>query len=106
MNDTPDVYEEKVRKARKDHICCECGEIIQSGDEYVYCHGIWEGYPAGYKQCKECNDLMKKASRMNYSKGGSNADGPALGYLFEWINNFADKDGNWMADELEADNEF
>ena len=50
----PECFIEKNRKARKTHICCECGETIEKGDLYRYESGIWEGEPKDYKTCVDC----------------------------------------------------
>lgn len=51
------LYEEKIRKARKDHVCCECGKAIRKGTQYHYVKGCWEGQFDEYKTHIGCNNL-------------------------------------------------
>ena len=44
----------QMRKARKEHICCECGEKIQKGEKYEYVAGCWDGAWDTYKTCFVC----------------------------------------------------
>jgi hypothetical protein len=46
-------------KARKDHKCCECGDIIKKGDIYEYVSGKWEGEFDTYKTCMICSRIRK-----------------------------------------------
>ncbi len=48
------VYDTKVRKARKEHKCCECGEIIKSGENYQYASGLYDGNWDHHKTCLFC----------------------------------------------------
>jgi len=60
----PEAFTEKVRKARKEHKCCECHEEIKAQESYQYCSGIWDGEPSSYKTCLSCvtlrNDYLVK----------------------------------------------
>ena len=53
----PDCYQEAMRKTRKTHKCCECGEVIQIGEKYESISGIWDGDPHTYKTCMDCKSL-------------------------------------------------
>jgi len=55
--DLPDAYEHSERKARKQHRCCECHGTISTGEHYHYHSGIWNGQPASYKVCRDCDEL-------------------------------------------------
>ncbi len=57
MNEMPCVYACELRKARKEHKCCECGGAIQAGENYHYHHGIWDGSAGSYKACQDCEAL-------------------------------------------------
>lgn len=53
------VYNEtEVKRARKEHKCCECDGSIKAGTPYVSIFGVWSGEARTYKQCPECNALM------------------------------------------------
>ena len=53
----PDVYGMKPRKARKQHVCCECRGTIVVGETYHYHHGVWDGEGHSYKVCVDCDAL-------------------------------------------------
>lgn len=57
----PSAYWESHRKARKEHICCECGSEIKKGETYQVCEGIWDGEFARYKTCCVCEKVRNKA---------------------------------------------
>ena len=48
-----------IRRARKQHRCCECGEPIEPGDTYQIVEGMWEGDFATFKTCERCVELWK-----------------------------------------------
>lgn len=52
----PDVYEEKWRIAKKDHVCCECGLIIPVGARYQHVKGLWDGTWSKFKTCPNCDE--------------------------------------------------
>ena len=52
-------FESKIRKARKQYKCCECGESINIGDDYEYFRGCWNGDFETYRICKVCNNIRK-----------------------------------------------
>lgn len=43
-----------LKKARKNHKCCECGEIIPAGNQYQYISGKWDGDFLTFKTCATC----------------------------------------------------
>jgi len=59
-------YSEIIRKARKPHTCCECGEVIQTGKCYQEATGIdCEGTAFRYRTCIGCANIRAK-----YCPGG------------------------------------
>lgn len=52
--DPADIYNEKVVKARKNHICSECSRNITKDEKYKYHFGIWENKPSTFKTCRHC----------------------------------------------------
>lgn len=57
----PEFLKKEERKARKEHECCECGEIIPIGAKYLYFVGKWpdpvwgEPFFDSYKMCLSCD---------------------------------------------------
>lgn len=53
--DNPEFFNQKKVKARKEHICGECGRTILKGEEYERFSGNWknEGFCC-YKTCEDC----------------------------------------------------
>jgi len=41
-------------KARKAHVCVECGAEIKSGEVYERTSGVWDGRPDSFATCLPC----------------------------------------------------
>ena len=52
--DPAEFYHEEHRKARKEHVCCECDETIKPGEMYEHVTGKWEDEIMTYKTCDLC----------------------------------------------------
>lgn len=50
-------YSESWRKARKPHKCCECGVIIEVGEQYEHVSGKADGRIFTAKTCAVCQDI-------------------------------------------------
>jgi hypothetical protein len=99
--EAPECYQEKTRKAIKQHKCCECGKIIKPGEKYVCCQGLWDHEWASFKQCEKCNEIMNDAVELTREEGClDECKFPEFGGLYSWIRNFSDQNGNWLAEEL------
>ena len=59
-------YNAELRKARKTHICCECGNAILSGSRYEYVVGEWDGDFLKFDTCALCLEI-----RIAFSCDGS-----------------------------------
>ena len=61
--DGPDVYSRTIRKARKEHRCCECGDWIRVGERYEYITAL---YPdcSGWDEFKTCLPCANLAMSM------------------------------------------
>jgi hypothetical protein len=79
--DFPSVFSEKVRKAHRQHKCCECQGIIKMGENYHLDKGCWDGKWAEFKTCMECDDLRHEPHSLYRDD-----EGPAYGELREWAN--------------------
>jgi hypothetical protein len=55
----PDFWSEKLRKARKQHHCCECGSQINLGEVYHYCSGKWDDSINSFKTCLSCHKVRE-----------------------------------------------
>ena len=69
MNCEPEFYAEHHRRARKEHKCCETGRMIQPGEMYWICVGVWDGYFQQFKQseaayhfCRFINGIPEKGT--------------------------------------------
>ena len=49
-----DVWQVRLRTARKQHICCECSEQIQPGERYEYIFSVFEDEAQTFKTCAFC----------------------------------------------------
>ena len=52
--DPPEFFALNFRRARKEHRCCECGEVIPIGTQYEYISGKWCGDFETFKTCPTC----------------------------------------------------
>jgi len=77
--DCPDVFNERMIKARKPHKCCECGAVIQVGDRHELVEGLWDGSWSRYRTCRAC-----KTIRNHYCPNGS-IYGGLKGQLWECL---------------------
>lgn len=48
---------ERIVKAKKQHVCVECGKTINIGEKYEYTFGVWDGEHDVYKTCCDCVSL-------------------------------------------------
>ncbi len=75
----PSVFSETVRKAHREHKCCECHQVIKAGEKYQLFKGCWDGEFARFKTCLPCVELRDEAASQAYER-----ETPAFGYLSEW----------------------
>jgi len=88
----PEFFKERHPRARKTHICGECGQAIPLGEQYEYVSGKWEDRFAVYKTCSICLSIRSAF----YCEGW--AFGEVLGDLHEHI---GEMDGNISSECLE-----
>ena len=55
--DPPAVFSETKRRARRDHVCVECGRTIRAGEQYRFVSGLWDGRWSSHKMCRHCDAL-------------------------------------------------
>jgi len=57
-------YDSEMRRAAKEHVCCECGTKIQAGERYEHVAGKWDKVEV-FKTCSLCAEI-----RNHFSGGG------------------------------------
>lgn len=82
MDTRQDCISFRIVKARKQHKCCECDELIDKDERYHYTSGVWGGTPNSFKQCLNCGDIFNAASCAAFSE---DIDGPAFMELKYWF---------------------
>jgi hypothetical protein len=55
--DMPEFSSSQEVKARKDHKCCECGDVIPRGTVYERFSGKWDGTVQTYRTCLACAEI-------------------------------------------------
>lgn len=65
----PECFSSADRRARKEHLCCECRRVIAPGETYRYESGIWDGRPEAFKICADCMTL-RAAFFCSWAYGG------------------------------------
>ena len=58
-SDTYDVYQEDIRKARKEHECSACELPIRPGDYYCAVFVVFDGKSKQFKRCGACQTTHK-----------------------------------------------
>ena len=59
IDEMAELCDESYPKARKEHICCECREVIKKGQKYQLFTGKWEGEFSAFKTCIACAAIRK-----------------------------------------------
>ena len=78
--DLPEFCEVKeIKKSKKPHRCCECGDTIPTGSSYVYISGKWDGEVSSFHQHQECAEACRSV-RDDISEGCI-----AFGHYTEWL---------------------
>ncbi len=70
-SESPSICNESYPKARKKHICCECGSLIAVGEKYQKITGLWDDFQT-FKTCSFCADMREEARDspyLNYDEG-------------------------------------
>lgn len=60
-----EMFRERVIKARKQHTCCECGDVIASGSLHELATGKCDGDFFSVRTCLPCSRI-----RADYCPGG------------------------------------
>lgn len=74
----PNIFEEKIVKARKEHTCCECQNKIFKNEVYSKVKGHWtDGGWQEFKTCIKCIEIRHEVSSQEWGI-------PAFGNLADW----------------------
>lgn len=77
--DAPSCWQTKIRKARREHRCSECREVIPIGARYHYASGVWDSRAHSFKTCLSCIEIQ---AHFSVACDGSR---PVLGELWSAI---------------------
>ena len=66
VGDYATPYCQRYYTARKEHICCECGETINPGDKYEQVNGCWDGDWFTFKTCSVCRRIRDDLFNCGY----------------------------------------
>jgi hypothetical protein len=80
------VYHESIVKARKAHVCFECGDQIPVGAKYERVSGLWDAW-ATYRFCLPCAEIGREFS----------VNGRQFGYIWEGMRDNWDEGANLQA---------
>ena len=58
--DALEFFSKTMRRARKEHKCCECRRMILPAEEYEHVSGKWEGQVETYKTCQDCLSIRRE----------------------------------------------
>lgn len=67
--DRAEVYDDSIRKAKKQHRCCACRELIRVGDYYSLTTVIGDGEVSAYKRCCRCQAIHLHLRDVSRSDG-------------------------------------
>lgn len=86
-DETPDVWREKITKARKPHKC-ECGYVVQPGEFYWYGFGAMDRESYTMRWCRRCLFDMSRviAGELNEGCEFSEAQPSNWDEMRDWLN--------------------
>ena len=69
-NEYSDVWIEKTVRARKEHICCECGGKIRRGEIHNTAKSLYEGEWSLLRRCPACQAAACDMEELTSAHGG------------------------------------
>ena len=94
---SPECMLKRQRKARKDHVCCECRRVIKTGTVYEYVSGIWDHEPSSFKTCTRCVVLRAAYAQVVEPYWHGSGSVPPFTFLTESIQERVQDDGRAWA---------
>jgi hypothetical protein len=61
----PEVFSDRIVRAKKPYQCEECGDTIAAGEKYHSVFGVWDHEPGSYKICCNCEKLRSWLLELN-----------------------------------------
>lgn len=58
-NDPAEIFDERMIKGRKDHVCCECRDTIKKGEQHRITEMLFEGNWSRDRTCLTCVAIRK-----------------------------------------------
>jgi len=84
-----ELYREKDVKAKKEHKCSECYQVIQKNEIYKYIFTVFQGDASTIKICSVCQDKRQKIHDIEISHGCKEHEAwPPLGDLREYLQHY------------------
>lgn len=69
-----DFYSQQITKARKEHKCFWCDDIIKPGEKYYRVAAVYEGDFSTRKECDTCNTMVADFCEKNRENGIEHSD--------------------------------
>jgi hypothetical protein len=63
----PEMYNEIERKARKQHMCCECFNPILKDSVYYDISGMWDGEFDRMRAHKDCHEFYRMLNEQSFT---------------------------------------
>lgn len=85
-DETPEVWSEKILKARKPHQC-DCRHVIQPGELYWYGFGVMDGESYTMRWCRRClfDTCRVIAGELNEGCDWGEASPPNWDEMRDWL---------------------
>lgn len=65
----PDICNESIKTARKQHVCCECSRAIKPKEKYHIVTGLWEHEWSTFKTCLGCSRIRNHFCKYGFIFG-------------------------------------
>lgn len=75
IGEWPKFSRDSFPKSRKQHTCCECGSIIDIGEQYHCFTGMWDKFMI-YRTCLICHKIRIEVEK-------TIGESPAFGTLYD-----------------------
>jgi len=91
FDEAADHYHAEMRKARKQHVCCECDETIEPGETYERVSSVYDGDWSHAKTCALCVKIRDEICCNGFVHGQLRVDIQDA-YGFDYVTNITEED--------------